>query len=286
MKVKEHEDGLSFLLENTIKSFCSSPDENSIGRDTDERLWDEPIVGYARGDDPLFNKLKKDIGPFYWTPLEIFTKTFPEVNISSEKLTVISWILPQTRATKADHRKEIEHPSKRWAVSRFFGESLNNRLRQHMVETLRDLGFKAVAPLLSAHWARKTSKRYGFASNWSERHTAYVAGLGTFGLCDGLITPLGKAVRFGSVVAHISVQPSNRPYTDHHEYCLYFANGTCKECIERCPADAISEKGHDKARCYKYLRQVTAEYTKTHYGIKTSSCGLCQTLVPCESQIP
>ncbi len=286
MTFNNRESELTLLLEDRIKSFCSSADENSFGRESDERLWDEPIVGYSRGDDPLFNKIKKDIGQFYWTPIEIFTKTFPKVKVSPEKLTVISWILPQTRATKADHQKETEYPSKRWATSRFFGESLNNRLRKHVVEILHDLGFEAVAPFISPLWERKTSKQYGFASRWSERHAAYVAGLGTFGLCDGLITPLGKAMRCGSVVAHISVQPTNRPYSDHREYCLYYSGGTCKECVKRCPADAISEKGHDKAKCYKYLRQVTAKYTITNFGFESHSCGLCQTLVPCESQIP
>jgi epoxyqueuosine reductase QueG len=284
MFIKEKE--VSDILENGIKSFCGSTDENSSGKDSDERLWDDPIVGFAQGDDPLFHKLKKDIGPFYWAPLEIFTKAFPKVKASPEKLTVISWILPQTSATKADNRKETLYPSKRWAISRFFGESFNNRLRNHVVELLHDLGYEAVAPVTSTYWERKTSMRYGFASTWSERHAAYIAGLGTFGLCDGLITPLGKAMRCGSVIAHIDVEPSKRTYIDHHEYCLYFSKGTCKECVKRCPANAISEKGHDKVKCKKYIRQVAAGYIKTNFGLEVNGCGLCQTLVPCESQIP
>ena len=108
MTFNNRESELTLLLENSIKSFCSSMDENSFGRDSEERLWDEPIIGYSRGDDPLFNKIKKDIGQFYWTPIEIFTKTFPKVKVSPEKLTVITWILPQTKATKADHQKETE----------------------------------------------------------------------------------------------------------------------------------------------------------------------------------
>ncbi|MBW1842587.1 MAG: hypothetical protein JRI75_12470 [Deltaproteobacteria bacterium] len=286
MALTESKKKLSGWLENEIKRFCSNVDENSMDRKNGERLWDEPIVGYAGGDDPLFGQLKKDIGPFYWTPLEIFKKTFPRVSVSPEDITVISWILPQTEATRADHRKETEYPSERWAISRLFGEKFNERLRGHVVQILQKSGFEAVAPALSPHWTRNTSKKYGFASSWSERHTAYAAGLGTFGLCDGLITPLGKAIRCGSVVANISIQPLNRPYTDHHAYCRFYSDSTCKECIRRCPAGAISEKGHDKATCHKYLRQVTAPYTKKHYGLEVNNCGLCQTLVPCESQIP
>jgi epoxyqueuosine reductase QueG len=273
-------------LENEIKRFCRNVDENYTGNKHGERLWDEPVVGYANGDDPVFDQLKKDIGPFYWTPLEIFIKTFPETGVLPENLTVISWILPQTEATKADHRKETEYPSERWAISRLFGEKFNNWLREHVVELLQNSGIDAVAPVLSPHWGKNVSKRYGFASTWSERHAAYAAGLGTFGLCDGLITPLGKAIRCGSVVANISIQPAGRPYSDHHAYCLFYSKGTCKECIQRCPAGAISEKGHEKALCHKYLRQVAAPYTQKHYGLEVNNCGLCQTRVPCESQIP
>ena len=69
------------------------------------------------------------------------------------------------------------------------------------------------------------------ASQWSERHAAYASGLGTFGLCDGLITPKGKAVRFASVVTRIKVPPTQRPYKDHHAYCLHYAKGICGMCI-------------------------------------------------------
>ena len=216
MKLEKQENKLPDRLENEIKRFCRDADENFMDRKIGERLWDEPMVGYAGGDDPIFGLFKQDIGSFYWTPMEIFKTTFPKVRFSPEGLTVISWILPQTEATKADHRKETEYPSERWAVSRLFGEKFNERLRGHVVRVLQQSGIEAVAPALSPHWTRNTSKKYGFASTWSERHTAYAAGLGTFGLCDGLITPLGKAIRCGSVVANIAIPPTGRPYADHH----------------------------------------------------------------------
>jgi len=50
-----------------------------------------------------------------------------------------------------------------------------------------------------------------------------------------LITPKGKAVRVGSVVARLQIPPTARPYTDRHAYCLFFTAGTCRKCIERCP---------------------------------------------------
>jgi len=125
-----------------------------------------------------------------------------------------------------------------------------------------------------------------YASTWSERHATYASGLGTFGLCDGLITPLGKAMRVGSVVARIEIPPTPRPYTDHRAYCLFFSKGICGKCIDRCPVGALSEKGHDKVKCRAHLNPTTSEYVKANYGFDGYGCGLCQTAVPCESKIP
>lgn len=277
---------LSVWLESTIKEICQASPENSLRNEGDERAWGEPLVGFSNGGDPLYETIKQDVGSFYMTPIEVFKKSFPDIKTSADELTVISWILPQTQATKADNRKETQYPSERWARAKRYGEIFNSTVRRHVTETLNSAGFKAVAPVLAPFWSWQVSERRGFASNWSERHAAHVAGLGTFGLCDGLITPIGKAMRCGSVIAGISIQPSSRPYSDHHEYCLHFSRGTCGKCIKRCPAGAISELGHDKTKCFNYLGQVTSEYVRSHFGIETDVCGLCQTAVPCESRIP
>lgn len=155
-----------------------------------------------------------------------------------------------------------------------------------MVSALEEKGIPVVAPQLSPLWERKKSDQYIFASTWSERHAAYASGLGTFGLCDGLITPYGKAMRTGSVVAAVRIPPTPRPYTHYRAYCLYFNKGVCKKCIPRCPAGALSQAGHDKIKCFNYIREITAPYVKSHYGFEGYGCGLCQTGVPCESKIP
>lgn len=276
---------LSAWVEAIIKGFVNESPENTLRNAENERAWAEPIVGFSSGADPLYQFYKKDIGPFYLTPIEWFEKTFPGTGVSPEDLTVISWVLPQTEVTKADNRLQSAYPSERWARSRIFGEEANVKLREHVAETLTTAGYLAVAPMNSPLWCRETSNKYGFASNWSERHAAYAAGLGTFGLCDGLITPVGKAVRSGSVIACIDIPPSDRPYVNHHAYCLFYARGTCGDCIRRCPVGAITEKGHDKARCRDHLN-LARDYVETTYGFKGYGCGLCQTGVPCESRIP
>lgn len=273
-------------IETIIKDFVDHSPENTLKNRDNDKAWETPLVGFSRGDDPLYEAYKDHVGPFHLTPWEIFALTFRDWGVKAKELTVISWILPHTRATKADNRKEEFYPSERWARARIFGEEVNEKLRKHVVASLESKGIQAVAPSLAPQFSIRISSKYGFASTWSERHAAYASGLGTFGLCDGLITPVGKAMRTGSVVARIQVSPTPRPYRGHHDYCLFFAQGICGSCISRCPVGAITEAGHDKLKCVKHLFPVTSDYVKKHFGFVGYGCGFCQTGVPCESKIP
>ena len=274
---------LGAWIEKEIKDFIAGP-ENSLETWDNEPAWSEPIVGFSNGADPLYSFYKQDIGDFYILPHE-FMKHKYNKDYDPAKLTVVSWILPQTEATKRDHRKETYFPSERWARSRIMGENVNVKLRKHMEDVLEAQGYDAVSPMISPIWKNAVSEKYLFASTWSERHAAYAAGLGTFGLSDGLITPKGMAMRSGSVIVDAYITPSERPYENHNEYCLFLTEGTCGECIERCPIGAITEKGHNKIVCRKYVN-MTNEYVIRHFGFDGYGCGLCQTGVPCESCIP
>lgn len=284
--IESNRNSQSAWMRSLIRDFIDHSPENHLQDANRERAFDTPLVGFASGADPLFKDYKEHVGPFHWTPLEIFTLAFPESGAAAEELAVISWILPQTKATKADNRREKEFPAERWTRARTFGEIVNEKLRRHAEQELKKKGIAAVAPMLAPEWERKTSQLHGYASTWSERHAAYACGLGTFGLSDGLITPLGKAMRVGSVVARIDLEPTPRPYTDHHAYCLFYTHQKCGKCIDRCPAGAITEAGHDKVRCKVYTRQEVRPYIKTAYGFEGRGCGLCQTKIPCESKIP
>jgi epoxyqueuosine reductase QueG len=272
-------------IEGIVQGYCQS-DENALQGPFSEPAWAEPLLGYSRGHDPLYDTYKEHVGPFHLTPLELFSQTFPETPVRADELSVICWILPQTQATKADSRQQTVYPPERWARSRIMGEQFNSKLRQHVVDTLGAAGIQAVAPMLSPLFEGRPSERFVYASTWSERHAAYASGLGTFGLCDGLITPVGKAMRVGTVVARIEIPPTPRPYDDHHAYCLFYSQGICGACIDRCPVGAVSETGHDKRKCSAHLRPTTSDYVKTHYGFDGYGCGFCQTGVPCESKIP
>jgi len=277
----------SFLQEKTAEFMQSSVNDMELSEP--EPLFDAPLLGVAAGDDPLWLRYQEEyIGAFHWTPLQAFQHAFVDARaVLAGELFVFVWILPQTAATKFDNRREKKYPSERWARSRILGEKkVNEGLQLFLLAELAKKGVQAVAPQLLPQWSGQTSERYGFACTWSERHAAYAAGLGTFGLCDGLITPLGKAMRAGSLVIRRALPVSERPYTHHREYCLYFQDGSCAVCVKRCPVGSVLTGGRDKKPCRWYLQTHCAPYLEQSWNLKGYGCGLCQTGVPCESGIP
>jgi epoxyqueuosine reductase len=272
------------FIETTIANFVQKSPANRRKVDGG-RYWEVPLVGFASGKDPLFKHYKKIIGKFHFTPQEIFDLTFGKGNQPKE-LSVISWVLPASEDIRKSNRKESKYPSLLWAHARDFGEQFNVKLRNYVVSFLRKKGYKAVAPMNSPHWRRLKSPKVGIASSWSERHVAYACALGAFGLSDGLITAKGKAIRVGSVVTDLFLKPSEKIYPHHRTNCLYFFNRTCKTCAARCPAGAITSNGHDKDKCFEYIYGISLRGKKAEYGVKITGCGLCQTKVPCEFEIP
>jgi epoxyqueuosine reductase len=98
-------------------------------------------------------------------------------------------------------------------------------------------------------------------------------------------------VRCGSVVTNADIEPSPRLYKNYLANCLFYREGSCRRCADRCPAGAITEKGHDKNKCYEFLMVRQKEILKEMgreggYIGRYLGCGLCQTKVPCEARIP
>jgi epoxyqueuosine reductase len=245
--------------------------------------FDTPLAGFASASDPLFRQYKAIIGDFHLTPGEFFAKAF---GTDLEAGTVICWILPVSEQGRRSNRDETRLPSLDWARVRTHGESFNNKLRKHLVTLLEGFGHRAIAPVLSAEWKQCDSVPAGIASSWSERHAAFAAGLGTFSLNDGLITEKGIAHRCGSVITDLVMPATPRSYSGHADNCLYYRDGSCADCVKRCPAGAISAGGHDKTRCRQYCNETIPAEAGGRYNVKVLGCGLCQAGVPCENGIP
>ena len=171
--------GLTSWIIETVAGFCGSA-HNSLGMPQEQPAFAAPLVGFAAGDDPLFEEFKQHVGPSHWTPGETFALAFPGLATSASELSVVSWVLPHTQQTRRDNRRQTSLPAESWVRAKFVGEQFNIALREHLVATLKKAGIAAVAPTRLPPWSMAE-----VTSTWSERHIAYVAGLGTFGLCDG-----------------------------------------------------------------------------------------------------
>lgn len=247
------------------------------------KLYEPPIIGFASASDELFTKVFKMEGvihPEYLTPEE----WLPDAK------TVISFFLPFTKAVKESNRLKTDEPytpgipqrcSAQWLHARIEGQLFLNKVTDYIQILLENEGFETACPTTSGELRMITP----FISTWSERHAAYAAGLGTFGLSKGLITAKGMAGRIGSVITNAELRPTVRPYSDPFEYCTM-----CGACMVRCPAGAIDiakgcALGKDQLICGPYIK---GSYLPAHgpnqrirYG-----CGKCQSGVPCESSIP
>jgi epoxyqueuosine reductase QueG len=278
------------FLEREIKSFVLKNPENRLKDIDGSPIFEEPLVGFADGDDPLFREYKTIIGDFHLTPREALQKhLLEELNIAEPldgPLSVISFILPTARETRVANRRMTLGPSVKWNHTRWYGQTLVEGLARHVMALLREQRFRAVAPGIAGFF-KTVNLDNGMSSVWSERHAAYAAGLGTFGLSDGFITSRGMAMRCGSVVTDLLLPSSPQTYPSHTANCRLFSDGTCGLCATRCPAGAITAGGHDKNACRQYLFEGLSSWReKEGYIGKYISCGLCQTQVPCEARVP
>lgn len=164
------------FIEQTIKTFASTSPLNRLSFISDSIIFDEPLVKFADGDDPIFTEYQTIIAPTHLTPREALAKAYgknPED--MPARLSVISWILPITEKTRKSNRSQTLVPSRLWSHTRWYGEKFNEALRSHVVEILTGMGHLAAAPLLQSYFKTDANEK-GPYSNWSERHIAYAAG--------------------------------------------------------------------------------------------------------------
>ena len=258
----------------------------TLGR-PDHIMWDAPFFGISKGDDPLYDFLKEHIGPFHWTPLEAFRLKYPGEGAASA-LRVVSICFPQTKEAKETQSKETVCPSREWIVSRGEWEPMIREFSEKLTKLLQENGIRTVSVDLLPELVVHTDGKQGLSSTWSQRHAAYISGLGTFGLSDGLITEKGKAVRFTTLIVEAPLEVTPRTYETHQEWCLYYKDGSCGVCMGRCPVTAITEVGHDKNACDAYEEVFVTKYWPKDIdrGNYKVGCGLCQTAIPCQDGRP
>lgn len=238
------------------------------------QLFDEPVFAVGDAADPLFDRLKEPhvvhpemMLPDHWLP---------------GARRVISYFLPFTSAVKASNFLDFGFPSDEWLHGRIEGQMFLDFLGGQICALLSEKSFAGIVPSSDSRF------RYisPFISNWSERHAAYICGLGTFSLNRGMITERGIAGRIGSVITDCKIPVSPRLYTDLFEYCT-----SCRECETHCPVGAIDASrgmlfAKDNIPCKQFQDEIK-EMTPRGISQRTRfGCGKCQVDLPCQDGIP
>jgi epoxyqueuosine reductase len=247
--------------------------EIALNKDKDEkyvgmRFFMPPLLSVGSASDEGFRKLKdpKVVGPHHLMPED----WLPEAK------SVISLFLPFADRVIASNSQDPNEPSWEWLYTRVDGQ-------QHLLATgslVRDAlireGYKAVVPYADDRYLMRVSHSQeelpipAYSSNWSERHVAYLTGLGTFGRSTNFITKRGACGRLISIITDWETEPDAKDYQGVYDYC-----SECGVSYRACPGNALSGSGKDIDKCSAFLGVISKKYAP-RYG-----CGKCQSGLPC-----
>ena len=243
-------------IEDLIKDFVREYPQKKGIRTT----YKEPLVGYADADSKEMRRLKDIVIPDHQMPADILEN--PTV--------VISYFIPFTEDIgKSNEAGEAGEPSRIWALAYDETNEMMAVLNQWLIVNIEERGYHAAVSKVAGQFSKEVLK-----SKWSQRHIARLAGLGTFGINNMLITEKGCCGRYNSVVTNLPIDP-DVPLS--RENCIYKHNKGCKVCVSRCTSGALKEEYFDRFLCYESC-------SRRIYGNDT--CGKCVVNLPCTSKNP
>jgi epoxyqueuosine reductase QueG len=262
-----------YRVEQKIRRFVSEFVPAYAARTSARTGYRAPRVAFASARDPLFDKIIER-QPGHLRPQDLLDGA----------MSVVCYFIPFAPVV-AKSNYDGDRCSREWVYAYTETNALIEELNRVLEITLAGLNVRCrgIAP---THDFDQTT----LTSRWSHRHAAYVAGLGTFGVHNLLITELGCCGRLGSMIVDRQLTPTKRP---SFEYCLFYRNGSCLRCIGRCAFEALclqdgavsGEKRifFDRYRCYEVCLENAAAYRDM--GI-ADICGKCAVKVPCATMNP
>lgn len=226
--------------------------------------WGEPLIAYADASNPEFSDLKKAVSPSHAMPSDI---------LPGAKSVVVYFLPFQESIPKSNVLGRLSSPE--WAIAYIETNRLITDLNSFVKVELEEAGYRTnVTP--ATHNFDPTILK----SDWSHRHVAVIAGLGTLGLNNMLITDKGCCGRIGSFVTEGSFEPTVRK---EGENCLYKSSNLCKKCVDRCVNGALSVDSFNRYKCY----EMCLENDRHHSQLELSDvCGKCLVHIPCATRNP
>ena len=227
--------------------------------DTTTGYW-KPLVRFASADDPRFLDLRRVVDPSHMLPSDLLPGA----------RSVVAFFLPFARWVVEANARYQEQIAPEWATAYVETNTLIGQINARLIETLAEWGIRAAAQPATHNFDPVT-----LVSRWAHKSVAVIAGLGSFGLHQMVITDAGCAGRFGSLVldADLPITPA-----EPRQRCLYFHDGSCLECVQRCPVGALDpSRPLDKQLCRHHQKTVAQKY-----GVVSPAdvCGKCA-IGPC-----
>jgi epoxyqueuosine reductase QueG len=226
--------------------------------DSQNTKYREPIVAFADVDDPEFMIIKDITHENHMLP----TEWMPTGK------TVVSFFIPFA-AEMVQINKKAEYVAREWAVAYIETNDMIKQICSTMAESLKKYDINAVWQLPAGSYDSEKLMSY-----WSQRHIAYIAGIGTFGMNNMLITDKGCSGRYGSFIMDYKIEQGKK---DRVERCLYKINNSCGICMEACPVQALTPQGFARHRCSSWVEEVDEFYSDL---ASCDCCGKCL-LGPC-----
>lgn len=222
-------------------------------------FWRDSLVAYLSADNPGIDRLKELVTPDHYK-----AEDFLEGAKS-----VICFFLP-FKAWLGESNIEGAQASEDWAQAYTLTNALAIELGEAMIDFLAEKGIRAAYPYEATIFPRDNPR-----SRWSQRHLAYYAGLGSFGINNLLISKKGSMGRYFSLISEMEIEEKGLS----PEYCLYKIDSSCTQCIDQCIFGALDEEGFDRLVCLKQL-------DSNEKLFDASVCGKCAVGLPCSLEIP
>lgn len=224
-------------------------------------IWKRPIIKFGDATLPEFAELREVVHTEHFMPEDILVGA----------RIIITYFIPYKEHIGVSNI-DGELNSKEWAIAYEKTAELVTELETELINYIQKKGYRAKNVDEKKAFDKETSR-----SRWSQRHVARYCGLGTFGINNMLITDEGCCGRIGSIITNLIVDPDIPIQT---EYCLNKKNGTCGQCIKRCPVNALSNGKYEVMIC----RQQCDKNRAVYHNINT--CGKCTVGVPCTFKKP
>ena len=181
----------------------------------------------------------------------------------------ISWTIPMSPEIMAGIK---QGPTRAYADAYSQTNGRITEIAQHLSKAIAHQGFRAY-PLAASDRTDKKKIRGDFP----HKTAATLSGLGWIGRHCQLVTrPFGPWVRLGTVFTDMPMVYGTPFYRG---YC-----GTCRACVDACPAGALSGKDWEPGIERKEIldAETCDRWKKEHYPQfhKGHNCGICSSVCP------